>query len=96
MSIRPKWSLDPKHVGSRVIGSNGVSTSRRSRAAGGPSWARITLLHRPSGVTVEGEIPSGAFTRAQMRVKKEALEQRLFTELQAKVARHLRIPGRAS
>ena len=52
------------------------------------------MTHIPTGIEVTGEIPTGNYTKKQMRQLRQELEQKLFLELEAKVAKHLRIPGR--
>src|SRR3954447_25667274 len=91
------FKLDPREITWGTVGSaSGRSRpTRRSRAATGPSASRMTLTHIATGVTVEGEVPLGRYTRVQMRVAKEQLHARLFSELESKVARHLHLPSRA-
>ena len=91
------FKLDPREVAWRTVGSSSGRSrpTRRSRAAAGPSASRMTLTHVATGVTVEREVPLGRYMRGQMRVAKEQLHARLFSELESKVARHLRLPSRA-
>jgi hypothetical protein len=56
--------------------------------------ASYELTHRPTGLTVRGEVPAGRYSKKEMRALKEKLFARLYKELEEKVARHLRIPGR--
>jgi len=54
----------------------------------------ITLFHRPSGLSVSGEVPTGAYTNAQMNAQSEALRRVLYEELRLAVAKKLKTPGR--
>ena len=54
----------------------------------------ITVRHRPTGITLRGEIPEGHYSRGEMRKLKDALVERLMRELEEAVARRLRVPGR--
>jgi hypothetical protein len=51
----------------------------------------IRLEHVPSEQSVEGTIPEGHYSRGELRTLKDQLTSRLFRELEAKVARHLRL-----
>ena len=91
--MRAKWSLDPEDVVYRGCGSSSGKSrqfSRRLRETG----YRIVLVHRPTGLEVQGEIPAGSFSKKEMQKLREELYRKLFAELEAKVARHLRAPGR--
>jgi hypothetical protein len=55
---------------------------------------RVVLTHTPTGVSVEGAIEEGSYTRAEMRQLGLDLRARLLLELERRVARHLRIPAR--
>ena len=67
--------------------------SRRSRAN---DLRDLTyrLEHRPTGVSVEGSIPTGHYARKEMIRLREKLRAELWTELESQVARALRLPGR--
>lgn len=56
--------------------------------------ARLELLHVPSGVKVNGEIPSGHYNRKQMQKLTLELKGRLAEELKQQVAKKLRVAGR--
>jgi hypothetical protein len=96
MDATTGFKLDPRDVTWGIVGSSSGRTrpTRRSRAETGSSSSRITLTHVATGVTVEGEVPSGRYTRGQMRTAKEQLHARLFSEIEAKVARHMRLPSK--
>jgi hypothetical protein len=50
-------------------------------------------LPRSNWIKVEGEISAGRYSRKEMRQKTEALKEKLFAELELKVAKKLRIKG---
>lgn len=54
----------------------------------------VFLTHVPTGIKVEGEIPSGNYSKKEMQQKREALKQELFIKLEKQVANKLRIKGR--
>ena len=89
-----KWNLDPKDVG-----GSGSSAKSKHRGAKG-HWQVVmrslsyTLTHIPTGVSVIGTIPPGHHSKTEMRRLREKLHECLFVELEAKVAKYLRIPGR--
>ncbi len=89
-----KWNLDPKDVGSHE--STGSSSYRGShgRLQTTRHLFSYTLKHIPTGVLVSAKVPPGNYSRKEMRRLREQLYQQLFVELEAKVAKHLRIPGR--
>jgi hypothetical protein len=47
----------------------------------------------PTEAEVTGEVPEGHYSRKQLLALQDALYERLFLELEAKVARGLRVPG---
>jgi len=89
-----KWKLNPKEVES---GGGGVSSSGKngqfSRRLKITS-SSVMLVHIPTGITVEGTIPPGRYSKNEMKKLKEDMRRKLFAVLEAKVGRHLRIPGR--
>lgn len=92
-----EWHLDAREVsegGSRFTShSGGKSVARTGRSTGIQS-AHMTLRHRPTGIQVEGTIEAGHYSRTQMAKRREELRDQLWTELERKVAQHLRLPGR--
>jgi hypothetical protein len=90
-----KWVLDPAEVD--AFETSGRSGGRRQAAqsrALDVSGCQIRLMHRPTGIEVAGEVPEGHYSRAEMTRRKADLRARLYGELEQRVARHLRIPGR--
>ena len=96
-SDREPWKLNPGDVS--ISGSSSSASTRgrggmarKSRAEDTRSEV-IRLLHRPTGIDVDGEIPAGHYSRVEMSKLRDDLTTRLWDELGRKVARHLRIPG---
>jgi hypothetical protein len=89
------WSLDPAEV--RLFGS-GSRTSTRHRASLprslDVSGGSLQLVHHSTGVEVSGEIPAGHYSKTRLKELRAALHARLFAELERRVARYLRVPGR--
>jgi hypothetical protein len=92
---RKSWSLDPQEVD---LSGMGHRSSTRRRAALprslDVSGESMRLVHRPTGIEAAGEIPVGHHSKAQLRELRQELYARLFAELERRVARHLRVPGR--
>ncbi len=77
-------------------GSGSTSTHRKkltkaSRAVDSRAW-QYRLVHEPSQLEVVGEIPEGNYSRKEMQQRRTDLWDKLFAELEKKVARHLKIP----
>jgi hypothetical protein len=89
-----KWKLNPEDVGGGSSSGSGSRRGRYGRMYTVRCSYRRTMTHIPTGIEVTGEIPTGNYTKKQMRQLRQELEQKLFLELEAKVAKHLRIPGR--
>lgn len=84
------WRLDPSEV---EWGSTGRSSGRRKRAtrssrAASITGATVTLWHLPTGLSVEGQIPEGHYTRTEMQRLKTGLYNELFPKLEELVSRH--------
>jgi hypothetical protein len=88
------WKLNPEEVG--VGGSRGSSCKRGShgRMRAVSRSARLELIHLPSGLKVVGEVPDSPYTKKQMRKAQAQLYAKLFLELESKVGKLLRVPGR--
>lgn len=89
--MKAKWKLDPNEVGWGWEGSSGGGTFERKTKI---TSCRITAQHLPTKVQVKGEIKAGHYSKKEMKKLREDLRVRLFNELEQKVAKHLRIPGR--
>ena len=57
------------------------------------SSAERTLRHAPTGIEVRGTLPSGHYSRKEMRLLHQRLYAELYAELEQAVAKALRIPG---
>jgi hypothetical protein len=97
MSKKNPWKMNPKEVATAAIGSmrSGRLTSRRTKQPSSMDEKSkdLTLTHLPTGITVAGSIPVGHYSKKEMRQKVDDLTAKLFSELEIKVAKHLRIPG---
>jgi hypothetical protein len=91
---KEKWHLNPDEVARSAMAScvGGRRKAARSRALDIRS-KEYTLRNIPTGIEVSGTIPSGNYSRKEMNRLGEQLLQNLFQELEAKVAKKLRIPG---
>ena len=90
------FTLDPAEVTVSWSGSRAGRRARVNRASATvdtSSWS-LRLMHRSTGVEVQGEVPPGSYGNAQMKAAKEELHQDLHERLRREVARHLRLPGR--
>jgi len=90
------WQLDWADVSSGR--TDHTSTTRKklrySRALDERS-RKCTLTHEPTGIKAVGTIPTGHYSKKHIQKLCDELFAKLFTELEAKVARALRVPGRA-
>ena len=55
------------------------------------SW-KYTLTHGPTGVQVSGEVEKGHYSKKQFSRLKNDLLNQLWSELERRVAAHLRVP----
>lgn len=78
--------------GSSAINQRG-NKPRQSRSVDIRS-AEMTLVHKPTLISVIGNIPDGHYTKNEMVKLKAELYDILFIELNNKVASALRIRGR--
>jgi hypothetical protein len=87
------WHLNPEEVScgwvSSSIGKKGVFTRKLKTIS-----KHLFLTHDPTGIKVEGEIPTGNYSKKEMKEKTKEAERKLFRELELKVAKKLRIRGR--
>jgi hypothetical protein len=95
MTSRRKFVLKPVDIASgwSQTSAGARSVNRASRASCVTS-AECFLEHLPTKVRVSGDIPKGHYSRAEMTRLKAELFARLSAELEAEVAKLLRIPGR--
>lgn len=89
------WSMDSGDVGEFRVQSRSGGRRRASQSrAMDTSGITITLTHRPTGIEVAGEVPAGGYSRTELTELERELRAALWAELEERVARHLRIPGR--
>lgn len=86
-----KWSLNPDEVNEGWSGSSSGGTFERKTKI---TSCCIQLVHQPTKIKVEGEVPVGNYSKNEMRQRTENMKEKLLIELEQKVAKHLRIPGR--
>lgn len=85
------WTLNPNDVNWTGSGSSSGGTFERKTKVTSRS---LKLYHVPTKVYVEGEIPAGHYSKKEMKKLVDKLKEQLYKELEQKVAKHLRIPGR--
>ena len=78
-------------VGS-TVGRRGKAT--RSSRTDSITGMQVTLKHRQTGLTVQGAVKSGSYSREALRRLVAKLRAKLLADLSAAVARKLRLPGR--
>lgn len=92
---KKKWSIDPDDVS---MGWNGsASTVVHSK-----NWDRrnqirsyeVTLRHIPTGVSITKRTAEKMLSRQEWKREMETFQAELMKDLEDKVAKHLRIPGR--
>ena len=96
MTKKKKWSLDPAEV--QMYGGSSNSSGRKKASQSRAMDTRSkdwNLIHVPTGLEVGGAIPSGNYSKKEMKKLEEALLEKLFLELEGKVAKKLRVPGHA-
>src|SRR5262249_12657754 len=76
-------------LGSRFSGRAKV---RQPQKLGLSSW-KFTLTHGPTGVQVHGEVAKGHDSKEQFSRLKANLLTKLWSQLERRVAAHLRVPG---
>lgn len=87
------WKLNPDDV---TWGMDGLTSGksgqfeRRLKVTG----SSVFLKHLPTGITVEGKVPPGHYSKKETQLKREQLKRALFVELESKVAKALSVKGR--
>jgi hypothetical protein len=82
---------DASHASQSPVGA-GRSGNRRPRSAK-RTEQRITMVHIPTRLEVHG-IFSGFYDRKELSAMHSTLLGQLFSLLEQRLARHLRVPGR--
>jgi hypothetical protein len=76
-------------LGSRLSGRAKVRQPRKLDLS---SW-KITLTHGPTGMQVSGEVEKGHYSKEQFSRLKDDLLKQLWSQLERRVAAHLRVSG---
>jgi hypothetical protein len=86
-----KWEMNSDDVSFGYSGSSSGGTFERKTKI---TSRRLWMLHKPTKIKVEKEIPPGHYSKKEMqKLTNEGIHQ-LTKELEQKVAKHLKIPGR--
>jgi hypothetical protein len=91
-----EWAMsgDDVRMGGYGTSSGHSKPLARSSRRNGLTSSTMYLIHKPTGLRVDGTVPSGHYSRKEMVKERERLHKHLWDELERKVANHLRIPGR--
>ena len=73
-----------------------ISWGWSGSSSGGSSFARKTkitsrrlwMVHNPTGIRVDGEVPSGHYSKKEMKQLTEDLKDNLLVKLEQKVLNH--------
>jgi hypothetical protein len=86
------WHLNPDEVScgwhSSSTGKSGIFERKFKTTS-----RQVFLSHDLTDTKVEGEIPAGNYSKKEMQKKTKELEEILFSELELKVAKKLKIKG---
>lgn len=93
MANTKPWRLDPAEIESGWFAS---SSGKKGQMARREKLTACTLfiIHRPTGIRLEGSIPEGHYSKKTMQLKRAALQEELLAQLEQAVAKALKIPGR--
>lgn len=88
------FKMDPSEVVYTGSASHsGHRKKTRDSRASMLSGAEMLLQHRPTGIEVRGALPSGHYSRKEMRLLQQKVYDELYAALEQAVAKALRIPG---
>lgn len=95
-SKKEKWQLNPAEV---ARCGSGLTSGRRKHATksgrkNSLTGATVKLIHLPTDISVSETVPTGHYSRTEMKKLKEQLYNSLFEKLENAVAKHLGISGR--
>ena len=76
-----------------VTNGRRTNRNRQSRALDERQY-RVSMLHKPTGAEVQGEIPTGHYSRQELNKFKATLHGSLWLELEREAYRRTRIPGK--
>lgn len=87
------WKLNPNEVNWGMNNSSSGKTGQFARKLKITSTLMF-LEHLPTKIKVEGEIPSGNYSKKEMQKLRKELEATLFNKLERLVAQKLKVKGR--
>ena len=88
------YRLDPSEViYSSTTSHSGHRKKTRDSRNTMRSGAEIRLQHRLTSIEVRGSLPSGHYTRKEMRLLQQNLYDELYAALEQAVAKALKMPG---
>ena len=84
--------IEGKDVEVGVTGATSRGGARITRAGRAPAAteATITLVHKPTGVSVTTRIPAGHYTKKAMKKLRADAMAALLVQLESAVARHVK------
>lgn len=94
MAKKKPWALDPKDIGEGWTGHSSTKVMGNFERKLKVTSRTVNLTHVPTGIKVFGDIPDGHYSKKEMRGLTDKIREKLWAELEDKVARHLKIPGR--
>lgn len=83
------WQMKQEDVDWAWGGSSSGRRKAGTSRANSITSAQLTLTHKPTGLSVKGEIQEGRYSKTQMQDKKRDLYEKLFDELEVLVAKKL-------
>lgn len=89
-----QWALNPDEVMWGFHGSSSGKKGQLSRRLK-VTACKVHLVHKPTGIKVEGEISSGHYSKKEMQKKRKEMKEALFVVLEKKVVAELNIKGRS-
>lgn len=78
--------MDKSDVATSSSSSSSGKSGQFARASKVTSF-EMTMVHRPSGITVTGKVPPGHYSKREMQKLRRELESSLWTELERRVGR---------
>ena len=93
--MKQRWTLNKSEVNLlKMVFSDG-KRKKATKVSRNYVESKTTLFleHLPTAEKVEGTIPIGHYTRDEMKLITYKLYQKLFLELEKKVAKKLKIAG---
>lgn len=91
--MKNKWTIEIAEVQAATTGHASGSYKKHKMRADQVRSVEVTLTHVPTKIVVKGTVPEGNYTRTAMAKLKKAITLALLAELEAEVAKALRIPG---